>query len=1092
MLEIERSPEDWLSSRTVPRIPRDRLFERRPLAEVSFDWMDVARELRGKEAAVASATAPAQARAVPVTLGPYTVEQIGERVELRTGVSVRWVADAAAFGGTPHVTLETGPGTATIVLTDAFYPGTTIPADLKLHIFEQGGTWVARVRLRFGGFDATLPIQAWLDRTTSAISIAALDLHCCPLGPASELLAHGLAIAGFTADWVLGVFGVNVFALAGFKEPVSADVALIVPIPAGGPPFLLPQTMRRTAMLFASDTQFSLAPELSPAWPRFHRGGFRFDNLALEAGLDSGANATRILFAQSVNDAERLGLEPAADLRGEDGGPFRVLLTNPRYAMLFDNARTRRSTVMLAQVDETPRWMHARGCSLVVSRSNTRPAFLAVDPAGANLLVSCHLLGLKTAFHVPDMLVRPSPAPPRLELVFSWGPLVTPLPPRAGHIDVDRDAGTSILRLPRDLVADLVRRDDFLVLEYFFDNLRFESGAALGRHFSRDTPNETPYLVITLPPQSVGEEAFFEVAKGATPEQTLPPGTTPAVVPNPDEPPVKALLAQPSRLVFQIPDAVSPLPLTASRLLTWTDLTPSLAPTALPGKVILVRPDAADLVLAEHELAINVLATRHTRRVARARAIARPSRNVRPLDRVFFPPHVPLEPVAPTLTTTAIESPFRLIISPNKFGAWKHALTPVAHDGRVELWHTRLGIRNGNDVDEAQTLHRTVRAIWARDFTLTIPEGRPFLMSLSQDDRRILVRLTSDFTISPPPIPVGVNRLMLTALGAWMDTEVKFDPPPQLPIEEWQHRSTVGRDQFVKVVYPGHLYGLGNRASVIKITERKVQPTPSGDPAAYLRQRILIAVREPEREYTGAGYAHGGREFPFKRVRILTKVTPNLDPPQQHPLGATFPPAPLAKFWPHVLGQPFRFHVKAWDWEDREVDFTIPLAFVRTDMTATPAGAPDNAKLATIIGEYNGSPEALRASGLGGQGVAYAETDGPSLGKTRFETSDVLLKGLAPVPAGTDAKATPSYPQLERATVSIPSLRQVAGSDGKATITLEPVYRARIRERQPRKALRARRGRGAGLRRQSRPGRRRRHAQPSDPRPRARAGRRGR
>jgi hypothetical protein len=52
-------------------------------------------------------------------------------------------------------------------------------------------------------------------------------------------------------------------------------------------------------------------------------------------------------------------------------------------------------------------------------------------------------------------------------------------------------------------------------------------------------------------------------------------------------------------------------------------------------------------------------------------------------------------PLAPPLATeTAIEMPYRLIISPNQYGAWAHASTPVSSQaGRTELWHTRLGSR---------------------------------------------------------------------------------------------------------------------------------------------------------------------------------------------------------------------------------------------------------------------------------------------------------------------------------------------------------------------------------------------------------------
>ena len=62
----------------------------------------------------------------------------------------------------------------------------------------------------------------------------------------------------------------------------------------------------------------------------------------------------------------------------------------------------------------------------------------------------------------------------------------------------------------------------------------------------------------------------------------------------------------------------------------------------------------------------------------------------------------------PYATETAIEAPFRLLISPNRYGAWVHATSPVrAQDGTVELWHTRLATRQGTTVSEKADFYRT-------------------------------------------------------------------------------------------------------------------------------------------------------------------------------------------------------------------------------------------------------------------------------------------------------------------------------------------------------------------------------------------------
>ncbi len=318
-------------------------------------------------------------------------------------------------------------------------------------------------------------------------------------------------------------------------------------------------------------------------------------------------------------------------------------------------------------------------------------------------------------------------------------------------------------------------------------------------------------------------------------------------------------------------------------------------------------------------------------------------------------------------------------------------------------------------------------------------KDKPFLMPLDQDDRRQLVDLTADFTIGTPT-PVSVNKLMLSSLGGWLDSNLQLKPPVGYSVEQWRHRATMGRDHFVRVVYKGFLFPFGHRASLVKISERKVELSPTGDPVAYIRQRMFIIVREPERAYGGSAYTHDGREIHFRRVRITTLVTPNLNPPQESPLGADpgqrplggpVGTPPIAAFWPRVGPGDFLFHLKGWDWEGHEVDFLMSLAFVRSDML-------DNAaEIKVAVDAYNAPKEKdRRKTTLGGQQVALAEATGYA-GKTTFDAA--ALSFLALVPAdGT--REPPCYPKLDQAQVAIAALRQMTGSNDPATIELAPRY----------------------------------------------------
>ena len=74
---------------------------------------------------------------------------------------------------------------------------------------------------------------------------------------------------------------------------------------------------------------------------------------------------------------------------------------------------------------------------------------------------------------------------------------------------------------------------------------------------------------------------------------------------------------------------------------------------------------------------------------------------------------------APEAWETSLEIPWWLLLSPNEKSAWAHEAEPVDHDGRVELWHTRLGVLKAgeagepDEVDELDPADRTIRGIWS-------------------------------------------------------------------------------------------------------------------------------------------------------------------------------------------------------------------------------------------------------------------------------------------------------------------------------------------------------------------------------------------
>lgn len=621
-----------------------------------------------------------------------------------------------------------------------------------------------------------------------------------------------------------------------------------------------------------------------------------------------------------------------------------------------------------------------------------------------------------------------------------------------------------------DLVASVLRREDMLALRFEFYNLE-----RAGNELKRKNQTRAAFIVVHLAyggdfsPQNIAEEAFLETEPDVNNDAELDPDSNPGVASEALKPPgtLGASLAGPSRIAFRVPDDLDTIPYTMDALLNWDGLPLSVARHALPPPSIrsLISADVIDSlnltnldqVLADLELLSEIgVSPDASDQIAFQPGILGPAI----IDRILqgplqigpgdgldgSPPEIgpapdpgaivvgPIQAIAlpppiaePTETQTAIEAPWRLIVSPNRFNGWAHARRPVTHNGRTELWHTRLGVRvsdagapSGFRVDETLSYYRTLRAIWTPGFSLgaepAVQDLGPFRMSLSPNDRWQLVRLTSDFLIPDyVPAPVQADRFMLSALGAWMDVRGAWNDPDKseiLDIIEWRHRATMARDHYVRVVYEGFLYPFGHAATLVKVTERKFETVPSGklagSRAAYLRQRFFIVVRERERSFPQPGHPNAGRDMPFERVRLTTLITPILDDPND--TSRDIDNRGQRGFWPYVGGQHFRFHVVAEDCDGQSSEFSMPLAFISTTI------ARDVPFLTTANDTYASDASAAgkerRIVPLNGQEVALApssKADGVADGEPGDTNAEVKSLSFGGVLSGVDAIGRPRF-----------------------------------------------------------------------------------
>jgi hypothetical protein len=543
--------------------------------------------------------------------------------------------------------------------------------------------------------------------------------------------------------------------------------------------------------------------------------------------------------------------------------------------------------------------------------------------------------------------------------------------------------------LIRSFSAWARRRDDLLSIRFDFYNLLVDASDPANPRLVRKPNTAFAYVVAVFWPQNVGEQAFAESS----------------LSPAPDDPPVQSILTRESRLAFLVPDGTNSIPFRLEELLRWTSFKPNVVPVAqLTGPRGL-----ADLR-------------------------------------------------EPTEFETALDLPFRLVLSPHDESRWKHATTPVTRNERTELWHTRLVVGPDMDLDEPDPTRRTLRAVWARDSNFatnirneTRPGGStpdPFLMSLdgagfnAENNRFDIVMNTSirvtGLIIRPPfkrviyePVPIQVDRLMLTALGAWINVEGHWEglvKPLNSSLIEWRHRGTMGRDHYAKLVRKGYLFPYGHPAVIITITERKFNFSVGGTLGAFLRQRTFILVRKPLKLYSSvkAGdlapqQPHDGRMTPFRDIRLTTLVTPPLDPP-----------TPSTPFTPMVGGTPFLFHAIGTDWGGQQSEFTTSVQFV----TETFASDPGNITPFITSG-------ATVAANLYGQSVNLAEIDETRKVDTAQQVTSITFGADGPRNMNTSAgnlqalleqDQPPFYPSLVEAEIRMSAAEQLSGGTFAGTI----------------------------------------------------------
>ncbi len=951
----------------------------------------------GAAAAVAYGAALAGTR-----LDPLPAPEFGATAGtawLRAG-SFGAVLDPARFGGLPSLLVSAG-ATWKAALTGATFPGTGLPADMELATIGSGATTRLGIRMALGGFSAEVPLSLWLagERVaTSRVSVRGVSLD---LGPDSGLVLDGPATATLAAkDWTLRLEGDGIARVTGMGEDIVAD-AVTVSLAATALPSLLSRRISRRAVILLErgDRTWTLSAPASPS------GGVSFsenafDSISIESA-ETRSGATHVAMLAS-------GAAAAGTYATRSGAA--VPIRDVRFARLADNG----SYHLTGQFTDWRTWMQGPHGALLVGAADWASPFEMIgDATGAKVTCSPAVYGI--AAPLGNLIAAPITFPEAAQRVVKMGDTATKGPKAQAVNPVPGPTiapGPGVI-IPNDSSVTVTRPDDLLTLKFSFFNLSYSTSSGSPK-LVRDDRTKPAYISVEFPPQHILERAFLEGVE------------------TPTAPPIQNFIAEPSRLAFTIPDskADAGIDYTLAGLLTWTDYTHKVVPAIDPA--------------VDHG----------------------PDRGIQ-MHKPFAGSHGSvLVPAFPP--ETSLEVPWGLYMSPSPGETWEHKIDPMTLRDRTELWHTRLhgedtigglavvpGPGTGPGPIEIGPLPvregpPRLRAVWARYYTNALAGGSvPGTIIQRNDFTKAItsgldVRWTvADLTTRFYDDPIKMRNLMLSPLGAWFDGRGEWDvealllqhPAPLIhtSLMEWDHRATMARDHYVKLVFAGRLFPFGHAASLIIITERKFKTT-NGRRYAYLMQRKYIKVREPVRTYNFTDNGVRDRSFPFKRVEIKTLMTPPI-------VEEAIPIVSInSAFWPKTIatGQRTPFQIEATDWDGNVVKFNAPLIYMDVIAAVGGMGPESTGDAVNIL--CNIAYKAVPVD-MAGQNIAYAKKHSDtSKGDERTLPTKTMYfdaERLTPPAAGENR----FYPRMLKSSVRLQTVEKLTGNNTPTTIEIADQYK---------------------------------------------------
>lgn len=327
---------------------------------------------------------------------------------------------------------------------------------------------------------------------------------------------------------------------------------------------------------------------------------------------------------------------------------------------------------------------------------------------------------------------------------------------------------------------------------------------------------------------------------------------------------------------------------------------------------------------------------------------------------------------APTGWQTALELPTFLVLSPPTLSRFHTHRGPRTFNGRTEAFSARL------------SKGAPVRAIWSLDPGLPSwlnelaadPSSNPdtpenlFRMAMDAQQRLELIRnsATTRYQIPGTTVePIPVDRLTLTSVGGSLEVTKSWANPASGNLTHWSHVMTQGRDHYVKILRKGFLAPWGIPATLFILTQRRFDEASR---QAYLEQRKFIVVRRPDVDLDH-------RDLPFRSVRLMMSVSPQLADPQSGLIGEN---AGIVSQPIDVDGNVVQWPFEAVDHAGNVTTFQMPLWWMAASSMIDP----------TI--RQNAVAAFAKRVAMGGQRISYTPTRDGKPDASTYTTSEIVVR----------------------------------------------------------------------------------------------------